>query len=67
MPILSAKKLAPPVKFERWLRIECSDKECKAWTFIPAIKLPDFVGCVVCRKRIPTAQLEKKGQEVKRR
>lgn len=54
-----------PINFELWIRIECPDKDCGNWTFIPHRGIPSCVVCVVCRNRISTKGLEMK--EVKRR
>lgn len=42
------------VRYELWLRLGCTERDCEGWTFVPARSLPEFVVCVMCRKRIPT-------------
>lgn len=65
MTLQSAK--ARPIRFELWLRVECQDKECANWTFIPSRERPPSMPCVVCGKKIPLAGLEKTGREWTRR
>ena len=53
--------------YEVWLRVQCPDKECKHWTFIPSKGRPQVMLCVVCARQIRVAELEKQGKEWGRR
>lgn len=65
----SPAKTAPkPLRFERWIRVQCRVKDCEAWTSLFASdRLPDFLVCCVCRVRMALKGFPDKFVEVKRR
>lgn len=57
----------PLVRFELWIRVQCPDKECGQWTFLPSRERPKLLLCTVCSKGIRVERLEKEGLEFQRR
>ncbi len=56
-----------PARYEVWLRVECPDRTCGFWTFVPGKNKTGTVKCTVCGKVRNMGKLLKEGVEWNRR
>lgn len=65
----TARRTKPPkpTRYELWVRVECTNADCSAWTSVTWKDRPRTIQCVLCDATVKIDRLEKDGLEYRRR